>query len=306
MSHGGIERAARGAGLRAGPRAVVGVPHTPVVGPRLLVAAEPGAPSEGNLRRMLGKALLAQAQVHGWASVHVNFCEEEEAAILESCGFLVRRSWQFIWSNEGYGDFEEFLGCLRSKRRTMIRRELKAFQEQGLSVAEQAGEAAGEQRFAEMARAYSMTSRHWGESSPRLNECFFALLHQYLRASIEFQVATDPAGMVGMTLSVRWNDTLYGRYWGCLRPHPFLHFNVAYYAGIASCIRRQLGCFDPGHGGDYKWARGFEPRPVFSAHWYAEQGLHQAVREWARRESQWVEQQLLDYKSRGPFKSVEP
>ncbi|HCP47992.1 MAG TPA: hypothetical protein DIU15_18270 [Deltaproteobacteria bacterium] len=302
VSYLGMERAAHAAGIPTGPRAVVGVPHTPVVGPRLLVGGGGNGPGAKARRRQLGEALIEQARRLDWASVHVHFCSEQEATLLRSCGFVVRRSWQYLWTNKDYSSFEEFLACLRSKRRTMIRREMRALEDQGLRLGQQQGSEVGEAGFRDMARAYARTAQRHGDRRPRLNDRFFALLYEQFSSHIEFQVAEDRDGVVGRALSVRWGNSLYGRYWGCMRPQPFLHFNVAYYAGIASCIRGAVERYDPGQGGEYKWARGFEAVPVYSAHWYAAAGLHQAVEKWAERESQWVGRQMAGYGSRGAFR----
>ena len=34
------------------------------------------------------------------------------------------------------------------------------------------------------------------------------------------------------------NNTLYGRYWGCLKEFDFLHFEACYYRGIEYCIEK--------------------------------------------------------------------
>ena len=36
------------------------------------------------------------------------------------------------------------------------------------------------------------------------------------------------------------NEVLYGRYWGCLEDHSFLHFEVCYYQAIEYAIKNNL------------------------------------------------------------------
>jgi predicted N-acyltransferase len=71
---------------------------------------------------------------------------------------------------------------------------------------------------------------------------------------------------------------LYGRYWGAVEEHPFLHFNVALYHSIEECIRRGVGVFEGGAGGEHKLARGFEPAETYAAHLVADRRLDVAVR----------------------------
>ena len=52
------------------------------------------------------------------SSLHVLFPRPEEAMLLEASGLMLRRTVQFHWRNEGYADFEDFLGRMTAHRRT--------------------------------------------------------------------------------------------------------------------------------------------------------------------------------------------
>ena len=54
-------------------------------------------------------------------------------------------------------------------------------------------------------------------------------------------------------------DTLFGRNWGCIEDHPFLHFEVCYYQAIDFAIKRGLHCVEAGAQGAHKLARGYAP-----------------------------------------------
>jgi predicted N-acyltransferase len=81
-----------------------------------------------------------------------------------------------------------------------------------------------------------------------------------------------------MAFNLASASTLYGRYWGCIEDHPFLHFNVALYHSIDECIRRGVRRFEGGAGGDHKISRGFEPVEVWSAHHFEDPRLDRALR----------------------------
>ena len=63
-----------------------------------------------------------------------------------------------------------------------------------------------------------------------------------------------------------------------MEEHPFLHFNVALYHSIDECIRRGVGVFEGGAGGEHKLSRGFEPAETWSAHLLLDPRLDAAVR----------------------------
>ena len=98
-------------------------------------------------------------------------------------------------------------------------------------------------------------------------------------------------------LNVASATHLYGRYWGALEEHPFLHFHVCYYHSIHECIARGLQVFEPGAGGEHKLSRGFEPVLTRSAHWLADRRLDRAVREFLEREAFLLEARVASYRS---------
>lgn len=68
------------------PKLLVGVPFTPVTGPRILwqpwVWGTFSTDDMAELRRTAGNFLKQLALSRGWSSVHINFCTNEEATIL--------------------------------------------------------------------------------------------------------------------------------------------------------------------------------------------------------------------------------
>src|SRR3712207_9353737 len=61
------------------------------------------------------------------------------------------------------------------------------------------------------------------------------------------------------------DDALYGRNWGCIEDHPFLHFELCYYQAIDFAIRRGLARVEAGAQGEHKLARGYRPVTTWSA-----------------------------------------
>ena len=67
-------------------------------------------------------------------------------------------------------------------------------------------------------------------------------------------------------------DALYGRYWGGIEDHPFLHFEVCYYQAIEFAIAHGLARVEAGAQGAHKLARGYLPSETYSAHYIADPG----------------------------------
>ena len=54
-------------------------------------------------------------------------------------------------------------------------------------------------------------------------------------------------------------DCLYGRYWGAVEHHPFLHFELCYYQAIDYAIQHRIARVEAGAQGEHKLARGYLP-----------------------------------------------
>ncbi|MDP3940372.1 MAG: peptidogalycan biosysnthesis protein, partial [Deltaproteobacteria bacterium] len=118
-------------GLNYYPKLLVGVPFTPVTGPRFLTA--PDEPRAA-LVEAIGRVIADIATQNNISSAHVTFCRDDEAAALEGAGYLRRIDVQYHWQNRGYADFEGFLGEVRGGRRNKIRRERKEIERQGIAI----------------------------------------------------------------------------------------------------------------------------------------------------------------------------
>ncbi len=298
--------AAERAGMSYYPKLLVGVPFTPVTGHRFLVAE---GEDRGAWIRRLAAGLRQVCLEQSFSSVHVNFCEEEEASALEGSDFLLREGFQYHWQNHGYESFDDYLGRFRSKRRNQIRRERREMDSQGVSLQALRGDEIPDDLFEPMFRCYQTTVRAHYYGRQYLNRRFFELLRERFRERLCFVLARRGSEILGGTTNVVKGDAFYGRYWGALEPLRHLHFNVCYYAAIEHCIERGIRRMEPGAGGQYKWLRGFDATTTRSLHFLAEPRLAEAVRrflEEERREARRVIDELGEaspLRKRGPEES---
>lgn len=287
--HGTMEEVLTRYGLPSAPRAVGTLPATPVPSARLLTS--PAWSNQEGRRAVLG-ILARLGDSVGWASTHLQFCEESEAQA-GGPDWIHRLSRQARWRRGTATTVEEWLGSYRSKRRTSIRREMKELDRQGLRLAFVRGSDAPDSLFMEAADLYAATAIRYGEK-PRFGRSFFAALSEPpLRDSVLFVTATNEAEKaIGIATKVVHDGVLYGRLWGAADRVRFLHFNVAVYGGVRYCLEHGLDRFEPGHGGFHKERRGFPTEPVHSLHRYLHPGAHEAFAGWAERESAWMRERI--------------
>ena len=276
------------------PKLIVAVPFTPATGPRLLVREGSDA---GELVRALVLGIVRLSKKFSVSSAHVLFPTEGQAVAMADAGFAHRMGLQFHWCNQGYETFDDFISRFASKRRNQIRRETRAPREQGIELAALSGRELGPALIDAMFEFYLSTVNkyYWGRQY--LNRAFFEEICSRQPDDVLAVVARH--GSSGKPIAGAFNllggGALYGRYWGAIEEHPFLHFNVCYYKGIAECIERKLSLFEPGAGGEHKLARGFEPTTTHSVHHLVDRRLDAAVRDFVQREREGVREHLVEY-----------
>ena len=98
------------------------------------------------------------------------------------------------------------------------------------------------------------------------------------------------------------HNTLFGRNWGAVEHHPFLHFELCYYQAIDFAIQNKLVRVEAGAQGEHKLARGYMPHTTYSAHFIANPGLKRAIAEYLARERAYVEAAGEELAAAAPFR----
>jgi predicted N-acyltransferase len=109
-----------------------------------------------------------------------------------------------------------------------------------------------------------------------------------------------------MSLFLRGGGRLYGRYWGCIRDIPGLHFEAAYYQGIEYCIRNGIKVFESGAQGEHKVSRGFMPSKTRSYHFIADRVFREAIAEFISRETGWLDDYHDELLKHNPYRQDAP
>jgi predicted N-acyltransferase len=302
FDHGWADAAER-AGIRYFPKLLVGIPFTPHTGRRFLIAPEV---DRSVMVGAIGNALARLCLDNEISSVHVNFCTDEEAAALRRLGYLERHGYQYHWINQGFGNFDDYLNQLKSKRRYAVRHERAATNAQGVEVRALVGDEIPDSMFGEIFKIYLSTIQklYWGRQY--LTRDFFELVRDHFKRHLCFIGAWRSGDLIAGTINLQKAGVFYGRYWGCFEELRYLHFNVCYYAAIEHCIEHQIQRFEPGAGGEYKWLRGFNPALTRSMHFVAHGSLRKAIGNFLARERHEVEQWITEGRDRGQLKAPPP
>jgi predicted N-acyltransferase len=282
------------------PKLQVSVPFTPVTGRRLLV--RPG-PHAAEVQAGLAAGLMELCRLRDASSVHLTFLTELEWQLLGTHGFLQRNDQQFHWDNAGYATFEDFLGALAARKRKAIRRERRDALPDGVTVEWLTGADLTEHAWDAFFAFYMETgSRKWGR--PYLTRSFFALIGESMRDHVLLVMARRAGRYIAGALNFIGSDTLYGRNWGAIEHHPFLHFEICYYQAIEFAIAHKLARVEAGAQGEHKLARGYLPSTTYSAHYIADPGLRRAIADYLKRERAYVQAAGEELAGYAPYRKV--
>jgi predicted N-acyltransferase len=286
------------AGGRYYPKIQVAAPFTPATGPRLLVADTSRA-AEARAALIAGlEALRGQTDA---SSVHVTFAQEPDSAALAAAGYLERHDLQFHWLNEGFGTYDDFLGTLASRKRKALKRERREALSHGITVEVLSGAELTESVWDDFHAFYQDTgARKWGR--PYLNRAFFSAVGAAMGERIVLVMARRAGRYIAGAINFRGANTLYGRNWGCIEDHPFLHFELCYHQAIDYAIAHGLARVEAGAQGEHKLARGYRPVITRSFHHLADRGLRRAVANYLEGEREHIAAAREALAAESPFR----
>ncbi|MCA0423101.1 MAG: GNAT family N-acetyltransferase [Proteobacteria bacterium] len=297
FDHGWAEAFARAGGAYY-PKIQVAVPFTPATGPRLIVREGIDRPAAIDALTQGLEALRRQLDA---SSIHATFLPEAEADALAAHSYLIRTDRQFHWDNAGYGAFDDFLAALSSRKRKMIRRERKDALANDITIRWLTGRDITEAHWDAFFTFYMNTgARKWG--TPYLNRPFFSLIGERMADALLLVIAERAGKPIAGAINFIGGGTLFGRNWGAIEDHPFLHFEVCYYQAMEFAIARGLARVEAGAQGEHKLLRGYRPVTTFSAHAIAHEGLRAAVARYLKVEREAVREDKIELDRMTPFR----
>ena len=283
------------------PKLQISVPFTPATAPKLLAGDDDKAV---DLKRMLASSIPELCARLGASSAHATFLTEEDKKIFLEAGFLERNDKQYHWFNENYGSFDDFLEALASRKRKLIRRERRDALANGITIECLTGSDIKTEHMEAFYTFYMDTgSRKWGR--PYLTRAFFSIIQETMPDQILLIMAKREGQYIAGAINFIGGDVLYGRNWGCIENHPFLHFEVCYYQAIDFAIQKGLKKVEAGAQGEHKLARGYRPVTTYSAHYIADPSFRQAVANYLQEERNYIAELQDTLSEQTPFRRGE-
>jgi len=266
-------------GLEYYPKLLGMSPFTPAEGYRFLIA--PGEDEE-ELTGLMISAIDHFCDRNHISSCHFLYVDPEWRGLMEQFGFSRWLHHSFIWKNQSYQSFDDYLNAFNANQRRNIKRERKAVANAGLILRTLTGDEIPRSFFSLMYHFYSDTCDKFGWwGSKYLTRKFFEQLYPDYRHRVLMVTAfaeDNPQHPVGMSFCLRKDHNLYGRYWGSAQDVDCLHFDACYYTPIEWAIAQGIQTFDPGAGGRHKKRRGFPATPNESLHRFYHPRLSQIFR----------------------------
>ncbi len=296
FDHGWADAYAR-AGGEYYPKLQISVPFTPATAPKLLSRTKP-------LKHAIISSIPSLCERLGASSAHVTFLTEEDRETFFEAGFLERNDKQYHWFNDEYKTFEDFLNAFSSRKRKLIRRERRDSLLNDIKIERITGSDLKPEHMDAFYRFYLDTgSRKWG--NPYLTREFFFMILEKMPDSILLIMAKRGREYIAGAINFIGGNTLYGRNWGCLENHPFLHFEVCYYQAIEFAIQNRLHRVEAGAQGEHKLARGYRPVTTYSAHYIADPQFRIAVSNYLEEEKKYIAELQANLSELTPFRRID-
>ncbi|PKI14097.1 GNAT family N-acetyltransferase [Colwellia sp. 12G3] len=255
------------------PKLVATIPFTPVSSDKLL--------SSQLQMNELFEPLIEHCQQQNINSWHILYCDEIKTALPEDV--YQRNTVQFHWFNRDYKTFDDFLNTFTSRKRKNTRKERLSIIEQEIKIRQLKNNEISQQDLEFFYLTYQLTYLKRGHQ-PHLNYEFFKQILANESDNVLLIIASDAEEDIACALFFYDDSQLYGRYWGCTKPHNNLHFELCYYRGIEFCIENKLKSFNPGTQGEHKIQRGFEPVLTHSYHWIKHPAFKMAIKDFCQQE----------------------
>ena len=294
-------------GLQYYPKLIGMSPLSPIEGYRFLFAE---GVNNIDLTQILISEIDSFAKQNGILSCNFLYVDPTWMKIAESLNCAKWINQQSLLKLNEEKSFSDFLKKFNSNQRRNIKRERESIKKCGVKVKPLSGSEINGMNLKKMHYFYKLHCSRWGVwGSKYLTESFFTeLTSTDLKENIVLFEAKKEGidKTIGMSLCVKNENMLWGRYWGSEKNIDNLHFEACYYSPIEWAIANKIKYFDPGAGGSHKKRRGFISKPNASLHRWYNSSMDSLIREWLPKANKLMLDQINATNNEVPFKFEEP
>ena len=283
-------------GLDYYPKLISSIPYNPVTGNRLLS-------DDPVVKSVMIKQIIKITEKLNLSGMHWLFTTNEDTQLCEENHLQLRLGCQYHWKNQNYSDFDDFLSTFISRKRKKVNRERRMVREQNITIEIIHGDDATEQQI-EIAQQYYEKTFDRKSGIPTLNINFFKEICHTMGKQVVFMFAVLNQQYVACAITLRSDESLFGRFWGCEHEYHSLHFETCFYQGINYCIENKLQHFEPGAQGEHKITRGFLPTKTWSAHWITNPQFKEPIDAFCNREQSAMKTQCDELLKLSPYRLV--
>lgn len=293
-------------GIQYYPKMLGMSPFTPAEGYRFLIAP---SEDEEELTAFMVHEIDQFCISNNISGCNFLYVDPQWKALMERQGFMAWLHHSYIWTNQGFNSFDDYLQVFNANQRRNIKRERKAISKAGLQLKTFTGDEIPKSLFSLMYHFYADTCDKFGWwGSKYLTRNFFEQLHHDYRHRVLFVGAyseQDEREPIGMSFCLTKGDRLYGRYWGSYQEIDCLHFNACYYTPIEWAIQNGIQSFDPGAGGRHKKRRGFPAMDNHSLHRFYDSRLSKILQSYIDKINAMEQEEIDNVNQDLPFRQEE-
>tara|TARA_Y100001968_G_scaffold45599_1_gene35635 strand:+ start:12535 stop:13728 length:1194 start_codon:yes stop_codon:yes gene_type:complete len=289
------------------PKLIGMSPLSPVEGYRFLFA-----PNEDKeyLTKLIIKAIDDFCIKNEILSCNFLYVDSEWQLLAEKAGCAKWLNINSMWNAGNAKDFSCYLESFNANQRRNIKRERNSIKKSNLKISVKSGSDINTAMMRSMYKFYEKHCARWGPwGSKYLSENFFVeLASSNLKDQIILFIATknDSRKPIAMSMFLRNENMLWGRYWGSEVEINNLHFELCYYSPIEWALKKGIKSFDPGAGGSHKRRRGFIARPQVSMHKWYNTKMDTLIRQWLPQVNKLISEEIKATNNEVPFKKNQP
>jgi len=261
------------------PKLIGMSPYSPIEGYQFIYKKNS---NKSEITKILIEEIEVFAQRNNFLSCNFLYVNKEWGHLLKELGYSQWLNIRSEWENNKEKDFVGFLSRFNSNQRKNIKKERKSILNQEITIKTFMEEEINKNILIKMHYFYEQHCLKWGVwGSKYLTYDFFENSVINKNNIIIFSafngLSKDP---IAMSMCIKNNENLWGRYWGCEEDISNLHFELCYYQPIEWSIKNKIKYFDPGAGGKHKRRRGFYAKSTQSYHKWFNKDMHQIINSW--------------------------